>query len=270
MAAAESSNREEGKLVASGERAGIVTGAGSGIGRASARALARSGIAVVVSDIDENGGAETVSMIEKAGGTALFHRCDVSVEEEVVALVDRAVSEFGRLDCAHNNAGVGGPPGSVADYDFETWSRVLSINLDGVFLGMKYELARMLESGVGSIVNTASTFGLVGVQGLPAYVASKHAVVGITKAAALEYATVGIRVNAICPGATLTPGLEGFFGEVNPDDPKAVEAQFAAGAPVKRLGQPSEVGDAVAWLCSEEASFVTGLAMPIDGGWTAQ
>jgi NAD(P)-dependent dehydrogenase (short-subunit alcohol dehydrogenase family) len=257
-------------MMADGQKAGIVTGAGSGIGRASAIALSRAGTAIVVSDIDDDAGAETVSMIEAEGGSAVYQHCDVSDPGEASSLVDRAISEFGRLDCAHNNAGIGGPPGIVAEYDFETWSKVLAINLSGVFLGMKYQIPKMLEQGGGSIVNTASTFGLVAVPLMPAYVASKHGVIGLTKAAALAYAESDIRVNAICPGATLTPTLEAFFSEVNPDDPKSVEASFAAGAPVKRLGRPPELGAAVAWLCSEEASFVTGLAMPIDGGWTAQ
>lgn len=254
----------------SAEKVAIVTGAASGIGRASALALAGRGARIVVSDIDEGGGAETVAAIEAGGGGAVFQRCDVSVETEVEALVERAVTEFGRLDYAHNNAGIGGPPGALAEYETETWSKVLSVNLNGVFFCMKHEIPRMLEAGAGSIVNTSSTFGLVGVPGLPAYVASKHAIAGITRSTALEYAKAGIRVNAICPGATLTPTVEEFFTMVGPDNPKAVEEQFAAQAPVGRMGQPVELGGAVAWLCSEEASFVTGLTMPVDGGWTAQ
>jgi NAD(P)-dependent dehydrogenase (short-subunit alcohol dehydrogenase family) len=252
------------------KRVSIVTGAGSGIGRGSARALARRGSAVVVSDINEEGGAETVAMIEEAGGSATFQRCDVSVEADVAALVERAISEYGRLDYAHNNAGIGGPPGTIADYEVETWNRILAINLTGVFLCMKYEIPHMLEQKGGSIVNTSSTFGLVGVAGLPAYVATKHGIAGLTRAAALEYAKNGLRVNAVCPGATLTPTVEDFFAMVQPDNPKAVEEQFIAQAPVGRMGQPQEIGDVVGWLCSEEASFITGLTMPVDGGWTAQ
>jgi NAD(P)-dependent dehydrogenase (short-subunit alcohol dehydrogenase family) len=252
------------------EQVAIVTGAASGIGRASAFALAARGARIVVSDVAEEGGAETVAAIEAEGGRAVFQRCDVSVETEVEALVERAVSQFGRLDWAHNNAGIGGPPGTMADYDTETWSRVLAVNLNGVFFCMKHEIPRMLEVGGGAIVNTSSTFGMVGVPGLPAYVASKHGIAGVTRAAALEYAKAGIRVNAVCPGPTLTPTVEEFFAMVGPEDPKAVEEQFAAGGPIGRMGQPGEIGPAVAWLCSEEASFVTGLVMPVDGGWTAQ
>lgn len=252
------------------ERVAIVTGAASGIGRASALALAARGVRVVVSDIAEEGGSETMGLIEGEGGKAVFQRCDVAVETDVEALVERAISQFGRLDYAHNNAGIGGPPGTTADYDTDTWSAVLAVNLNGVFFCMKHEIPRMLEVGGGAIVNTSSTFGMVGVPGLPAYVASKHGIAGLTRAAALEYAQQGIRVNAVAPGATLTPTVEEFFAMVGPDDPKAVEAQFAAGAPVGRLGTPGEIGPAVAWLCSEEASFVTGLVMPVDGGWTAQ
>jgi NAD(P)-dependent dehydrogenase (short-subunit alcohol dehydrogenase family) len=248
----------------------LVTGAGSGIGRATALALAAGGRAIVVSDVDEAGGAETVGLITDEGGHATFVRADVSVEEDVAALVAETVRLHGRLDCAHNNAGIGGPPALTADYPVDVWHQVTQTNITGTFLCMRYEIAAMLEAGRGAIVNTASTFGLVGVAGMAAYTASKHAIVGLTRGAALEYAQQGIRVNAVCPGATRTPQLEDFFSMIDADAPETVAADFAAREPVGRLGRPEEIAAAVVWLCSDQASFVTGVAMPVDGGWTAQ
>lgn len=243
----------------------LVTGAGSGIGRATALTFAREGGKVVVSDVNAQGGEETASMIREAGGEAIFVRADVSQAGEVEELINKAVGTYGRLDCAHNNAGVEGPSVPTHEYPEEEWDRVININLKGVWLCMKYEVRHMLKQGGGAIVNTSSAVGLVGVKGAAAYVAAKHGVVGLTKTAALEYARSGLRVNAVCPGNTRTPLLERILAQY----PKR-EAHLMEMAPVKRLGTPEEIAEAVVWLCSDAASFVTGHAMPVDGGWVAQ
>ncbi len=243
----------------------IVTGGGSGIGRASALAFAREGAKVVVADVVVEGGEETVRLIQHNGGAAIFVKTNVSKAAEVEALVARAVLTYGRLDCAHNNAGIEGPGATTVDYAEESWERVLAINLTGVWLCMKYEIPQMLKQGSGAIVNTASTAGLVGYPRGSAYVASKHGVVGLTKTAALEYAKSGIRVNAVCPGAIDTP----MMGRITDHRPQRA-ARMAAAEPVGRMGQPAEIAEAVVWLCSEAASFVTGHAMAVDGGMTAQ
>jgi NAD(P)-dependent dehydrogenase (short-subunit alcohol dehydrogenase family) len=253
-----------------GRRVAVVTGAASGIGRASALAFAGQGDAVVVSDIDEAGGEETVRRIRDGGGEASFVRADVTDEADVEALVSGTVDRYGRLDVAHNNAGHGGSPALTADYAREDWDRLIALNLTGTWLCLKHEIPQMLAGGGGAIVNTASTFGMVGVQGMCAYVASKHGVVGLTKAAALEYAAQGVRVNAICPGATRTPQLEAFWADIDPADPESVGAQYVAKEPIGRLGRPEEIAAAVVWLCSDAASFVTGHPMVADGGWLAQ
>ena len=243
----------------------IVTGGGSGIGRASALAFAREGAKVVVADVVVEGGEETVRLIQHNGGAAIFVKTNESKAAEVEALVARAVLTYGRLDCAHNNAGIEGPGATTVDYAEESWERVLAINLTGVWLCMKYEIPQMLKQGSGAIVNTASTAGLVGYPRGSAYVASKHGVVGLTKTAALEYAKSGIRVNAVCPGAIDTP----MMGRITDHRPQRA-ARMAAAEPVGRMGQPAEIAEAVVWLCSEAASFVTGHAMAVDGGMTAQ
>jgi len=243
----------------------IVTGGGSGIGRASALAFAREGAKVVVADVVVEGGEETVRLIQHNGGAAIFVKTNVSKAAEVEALVARAVLTYGRLDCAHNNAGIEGPGATTVDYAEESWERVLAINLTGVWLCMKYEIPQMLKQGSGAIVNTASTAGLVGYPRGSAYVASKHGVVGLTKTAALEYAKSGIRVNAVCPGAIDTP----MMWRITDHLPQRA-ARMAAAEPVGRMGQPAEIAEAVVWLCSEAASFVTGHAMAVDGGMTAQ
>src|SRR5450830_610759 len=243
----------------------LVTGAGSGIGRASARAFAREGAKVVVVDVVVGGGEETVAMIKADGGDAVFVRCDVSSAAEVEAAVKSAVDPDGRLDCAHNNAGIEGPMTSTVDYAEADWDRLLGINLKGEWLCMKYEIPRMLTGGGGAIVNTASIAGLVGFQGLPSYSASKFGVNGITKVAALEYAPVGIRVNSVCPGVIQTPMVDRLIA-ANPE----MEAALVAGTPMGRLGRPEEIAEAVVWLCSDRASFVTGHNMVVDGAFTAQ
>ena len=243
----------------------LITGAGSGIGRATALAFAREGAKVVVADIVVAGGEETVRMIKATGGEAIFVKTDVTKTAEVEALVKKTVETYGRVDCAFNNAGIEGEMALTADCTEENWDRVVNIDLKGVWLCMKYEIPQMLRQGGGAIVNTASVAGLVGFQGIPAYVASKHGVNGLTKTAALEYAKSGIRVNAVCPGVIHTPMVERFFSA----NPQASEGMTAL-EPVGRLGKPEEIAEAVLWLCSDAASFVTGLPMAVDGALTAQ
>lgn len=239
----------------------LVTGAGSGVGRASARAFAAAGARVVVSDVVVRGGEETVRMIADAGGDATFVRADVSRASEVKALIAQTVATYGRLDCAHNNAGVFAL-GNVVDCTEEDWDRVISINLKGVWLCLKYEIPQMLAHGGGAIVNTASIAGLRGTGGAIAYGASKHGVVSLTQSAASVYASAGIRINAICPGYVDTP-MADFIFERRPSS----EEQIAARHPVGRIARPEEIAAAVLWLCSDAASFVTGHPMVVDGGF---
>lgn len=248
----------------------LVTGGASGIGRASALAMQREGARLVIADTDEAGGRETVALAIAGGGEAIFVHADVTSGESVAAMVARTVQTYGRLDCAFNNAGISGigigePAAAMtADYPDERWHRVLAINLTGVWLCMKHEIRQMLTQGQGSIVNTASIAGLVALRNASAYVASKHAVVGITKTAAVEYAQRGIRVNAVCPGYIETP-----MTAPGRADPTRM-GQMLAQEPIGRLGQPEEVAQAVLWLFSDAASFVTGHAMAVDGGLVAQ
>jgi len=244
----------------------LITGAATGIGQAAASVFARYGARLALADINEAGGAATAEAIRAGGGDAVFFRADVSSAKEVEALVASTVARFGGLHCAFNNAGIDGLKGETHLCTEENWRQVIATNLTGVFLCMKYEIAYMLEHGGGSIVNTASAAGLVGVeQGLPAYVAAKHGVVGLTRAAALEYAAKKIRINAVCPGAIRTPMLDDAIkqGIVSED-------MLAGFQPIHRLGEGREVGEAAAWLCSGAASFVTGIAMPVDGAYTAR
>jgi NAD(P)-dependent dehydrogenase (short-subunit alcohol dehydrogenase family) len=243
-------------------KVGVVTGGNSGIGRAAARALARAGAALVIGGRNASTGEEVVREIRRDGGRAVFQGADVARAEEVRALVERAVSEFGRLDLAFNNAGTEGRPAPLHEQDVEAAASLLDVNVKGVFFGMKYQVEQMLKTGGGAIVNNSSVFGLGGFAGWSLYVASKHAVTGMTKAAALDYARSGIRVNAVGPGPIETPLLARGAG----GDPHA----FARGVPMGRIGQPDEVAAAVVWLCSDEASFVTGVTIPIDGGFVAR
>ena len=248
--------RVEGKVA-------LVTGGASGIGRATALTFAREGAKLVIADMNEDGGHQTVHMITENGGEATFVKTDVSKAVEVQALISQAVATYGRLDCAHNNAGIsGGLRALTAAYPEDTWHQVIAVNLTGVWLCIKYEIPQMLHQGGGTIVNTASGAGLIGSRGISAYVASKHGVVGLTKTAALEYAPQGIRVNCVCPGVIQTPMTESALR-----DP-ALQAQITA-RPMGRVGTPEEVAEAVVWLCSDAASFVTGHAMSIDGGLVA-
>ncbi len=243
----------------------LVTGAGSGIGRASALAFAALGARVVASDIAPDGGEETVAIIHAAGGEAAFVRADVSQSREVAALVDDTVARYGRLDCAHNNAGIAGVVGAArptfTDYPDDTFDRVIAVNLKGVWLCLKAEMRQMLAQGGGAIVNTASIAGLVGGFGA-AYTAAKHGVIGLTKQAAVEHAAAGIRVNAVCPGLIDTPMTRPIY---TPER----WARAVGMHPVGRAGEAEEVARAVVWLCSEAASFVTGQALAVDGGYVA-
>lgn len=241
----------------------LVTGAASGIGEASALAFAREGCKVLVSDVNTEGGENTAAMIKRAGGEATFVKADVSNSTEVEALINQTVKTYGRLDLAHNNAGIGEPIGTFIGLSEEIWDNVININLKGVWLCMKYEIAYMTDNGGGAIVNTASVASMRGLAGLPAYVASKHGVAGLTKAAAVEYGNVGIRVNAVCPGVIRTPFYPAAAMEGTGEFAKQIQ-------PLSRWGESSEVADAVVWLCSNGASFITGDLLTVDGGWTAK
>jgi NAD(P)-dependent dehydrogenase (short-subunit alcohol dehydrogenase family) len=244
----------------------IVTGAAGGIGRASAIAFAREGASVLVADLNLDGCEETVKIISSNGDRATALKVDVSNSADVQKMVEFAVAEFGSLNFAHNNAGVEGAMAFVADYDETEWDRVLAVNLKSTFLCMKYEIPKMLEAGGGAIVNTASIAGLVAVPAMPAYVASKHGMLGLTKNAAVEYATQNIRVNAICPGGVQTPMVDrlsvGGSGE-------EFIAQIKAAHPMGRIGQAEEIADVAVFLCSDKASFITGQALAADGGYVA-
>jgi NAD(P)-dependent dehydrogenase (short-subunit alcohol dehydrogenase family) len=242
----------------------IVTGGGSGIGQAAAIQFGAGGATVLVADVNAEGGAATVATIEGGGGAARFVRTDVTDETQVNALIGVAADDFGRLDIAFNNAGTSGTFGNVGEANPEDWRRVIDLNLVSVFLCLHAEIPLMQQGGGGVIVNTSSGAGLMGFAGLSAYVASKHAVIGLTKTAALEYARAGIRVNAVCPGTVRTPMLEGFTG----GDEKTLQAMGKM-MPIGRLATPDEIAEAVVWLCSDAARYVTGMAMPVDGGASA-
>jgi NAD(P)-dependent dehydrogenase (short-subunit alcohol dehydrogenase family) len=238
----------------------LVTGGAAGIGRAACLAFAREGARVTLADVDVEGGEETARLVRQTGGEATFVRTDISRTPEVEALLMAATSR-GRLDCAFNNAGINEEDGPLTECSEERWDRLLDVNLKGVFLSMKYEIPAMVRGGGGAIVNNASVVGVGGSRGTPAYVASKHGIVGLTRAAALDHAREGIRVNAVCPGTIHTPMYVRRVG----DDPSN-DARIASEIPLGRLGRPEDVADAVLWLCSDDASFVTGQALVIDGG----
>jgi len=247
-------------------RVALVTGAGSGIGRATALAFAREGARVVACDVNADGAGETVREIKDAGGEALSLSADVTDSAQVREVVARTLDAYGRLDYAHNNAGISGSTAGVAAAQVpeEAFDRVIAVNLKGVWLGMKYEVPAMLAIGGGAIVNTASIMGVVATATNPAYAASKHGVIGLTQSFALAYASRGLRVNAICPGYIDTPMFDRFRADAD------LTQQIIGRHPIGRLGTPEEVAQAVVWLCSEASSFVTGHALIADGGYTAQ
>ncbi|MGE7024088.1 glucose 1-dehydrogenase [Solibacillus cecembensis] len=245
-------------------KAGLVTAAGSGIGRASALALAKAGAKVMVSDVNVDGGLETVKLIQEIGGEAHFFKCDASNEEEVIALVDETVNKFGKLDFAHNNAGINAQQTKIGEADSAAWDKTIKVNLYGTFYSIKHQVNAMLKTGGGSIVNTASGAGMEGAVKMAAYVSSKHAVVGLTKAAALEYGKDKIRVNAIAPGSTMTPAIEGW-AKTAPEQFNAVLKAMPSG----EMTQAEDQGNAVLFLCSDLAKQVSGVVLPIDGGYTA-
>ncbi len=241
----------------------FLTGAASGIGRATALTFAREGVKTVVADIDQNGNQETARMIEDLGGQALAVRCDVTRGEDVRAALNQTIEAFGHLDYAFNNAGAEQQPKPTADITEEEWDRIITINLRGVFLCMKYEIPLMLQHGGGSIVNTSSGAGIKVFGRGAAYAAAKHGVVGLTKDAALDYAASGIRINAICPGIIDTEMMQRHTGGTSEGRDRVIASE-----PVGRMGTPEEIAAAVLWLCSDAATFVTGHAMVVDGGQT--
>lgn len=241
----------------------LITGGASGIGRAVALAWAREGAHVVVSDVDEAGAEETAALVRDAGVQAMSVAADVSKPEDCEELVRRTVNQFGRLDVACNNAGIGGPQAPTGEYPLDGWAQVIGINLSGVFYGMRFQLPAMLKNGGGTIVNMASVLGVVGFAGAPAYAAAKHGVIGLTQAAALEYSAQGVRINAVGPGFIHTPMISKL------EENKAVNDMLVAAHPIGRLGRAEEVAELVLWLSSDKASFVTGAYYPVDGGYLA-
>lgn len=241
-------------------RVAVVTGAGSGIGRASALEFAAAGARVVVADIADDGGHETVKMVRDGGGEAVYLHADVAEDADAAALVERALSAYGRLDCAHNNAGTFAPAG-LAELTREQWDRVIAVNLTGTWLCLKHQITHMIAHGGGAIVNTASIWGSIGEFGQAAYVASKHGVIGLTKTAAIEYAQRGLRVNAVSPGVIRTAMTAAV--------PEDILSGVLTRQPIGRAGEPSEVAAAAVWLCTDKASLITGSILNVDGGFLA-
>lgn len=245
-------------------KSGFVTAAGSGIGRASAITLAKAGAKVMVSDVNEEAGRETVQMITDTGGMAEFYYCDITDEAQVKGMVDETVQQFGKLDFAHNNAGFSFSQGRIGDIDTDAWDKTLQLTLYGTFYSIKHAVNAMIKSGGGAIVNTASGAGLEGVPNMSGYIAAKFGVVGLTRSVALEYGKEGVRINAIAPGATLTPAIEGWA--------KAAPEQYNAvlkGIPSGEMAQPEDQANAVLFLCSDLAKQISGVTLPVDGGFLA-
>jgi NAD(P)-dependent dehydrogenase (short-subunit alcohol dehydrogenase family) len=242
----------------------LITGAAAGIGRATALKFASEGAKVVASDVNVNGGEETVDLIKKAGGEAIFVKSDISQSADVKAMVAKTVETYGRLDCACNIAGILGKSAPLIEQTEEDFDRVIAVNQRGTFLCLQAEIEQMLKNGGGTIANVASIAGLVGSAGISPYVSSKHAVTGLTKNAALEYAQQGIRVNAVCPGGVDTDMVRDFLSE------EFTMEMMGAMHPIGRMGQPEEIAELMVWLCSDRSSFMTGSIIPIDGGFVAQ
>jgi NAD(P)-dependent dehydrogenase (short-subunit alcohol dehydrogenase family) len=242
----------------------LVTGGSSGIGRASALAFAKEGAKVIVADINIKGGQETVQIIKDAHGEAIFVKTDISMAGEVKDLINKTVDFYGRLDYAHNNAGITGTQSLFADVTEEQWEQIINTDLKGTWLCMKYEILQMLKQGSGAIVNTASVLGMVGDPDLAVYTAAKHGIIGLTRASAVAYARMGIRINVICPGRILTPISETLM-KIIPNPESEAEKQ-----PMGRMGTPEEVAEAAVWLCSDAASFITGTTLTMDGGLLAK
>jgi NAD(P)-dependent dehydrogenase (short-subunit alcohol dehydrogenase family) len=245
-------------------RVALITGAAGGIGESTAYAFAAAGAKLMLADFDEERGRTVAAKIVSEGGSAEFTACDVADEAQVKALVERTVSAFGSLDFAHNNAGVTGVNAKLADQEFDTWNKVIGVNLTGVFLCLREELRVMIEQGNGAIVNTASNAGFRGFEGLGPYVASKHGVIGMTKSAAVEYGPLGLRINAVCPGATESPMLERVLAH-----DAAIAPAMTSRVPLGRFGRAQDIAEAVVWLCSDSAAYITGTTLLVDGGNTA-
>lgn len=246
------------------DKVAIVTGASSGIGRATALALAREGAKIVAADLNRDGGDETARLVRDQGGDAIFVLSDVSRPDDAESLVKEAVQRYARLDIAVNNAGIGGLTVPTVEYPVDAWQQVIEVNLSGVFYGMKHQIAAMLKSGSGAIVNVSSILGKVGFATAPAYTAAKHGVVGLTRTSALEYSASGVRINAVGPAFIHTPMIQKFESD------QAVNKALVAAHPIGRLGQPQEVAELITWLSSDRASFVTGAYYPVDGGYLAR
>jgi NAD(P)-dependent dehydrogenase (short-subunit alcohol dehydrogenase family) len=242
----------------------LVTGAASGIGESTALLYAKHGAKVVVSDVDDQGGQETVDRIKEAGSEAIYVHADVSKPEDCRNMIEKTIAEFGRLDFACNNAGIGGEQNPVGQLSIEGWDRTVAIDLSGVFYCMRYEIEAMDKNGGGAIVNMASILGQVGFAGAAAYVAAKHGVVGLTRTAALEYSKAGIRVNAVAPAFIQTPMIDAVTADAN------VEKALIEAHPIGRLGKPEEIAELVIWLSSDKASFITGSYVEADGGYLAR
>ncbi len=247
----------------------MVTGGGSGIGRAAALAFARAGATVMVSDMSAETGQSVAGEITAIGGTSAFQQCDVRDRGQIKALVDACVGSFGRLDHAFNNAGVGGPNMKLGDLPEDAYDDLIATNLTSIFLCMKHEIAQMLKQGGGTIVNCSSVVGLVGLRGMPVYTATKHAIMGLTKSSAIDYAQDNIRINAVCPGTIHTPAVDAFL-EASPDIAKPFIESLIGQHPIGRLGTPDEIGEAVVWLSSPASSYMVGQGLTVDGGYTAQ
>lgn len=244
-------------------KAALVTGAGAGMGLATAKAFAKAGAAVMLADINEESAMKAADELVRAGHKAVGMRCDVADEAQVSAMVEKTVASFGRLDAAYNNAGIQSLVTDTADLTSREWDRVFGVNLRGVFLCMKHELLQMRAQGSGAIVNCSSIGGLIGLPGRAAYHAAKHGVLGLTKSAALEYASRGIRINAVCPGTIRTPMVEDMFGSGDLSEDEVVKL-----APINRLGEAAEIADTVLWLCSPMSTYVIGQSIAVDGGYT--